>query len=67
MTDQEQNKESEKSKVSFFPIHTAESDNWPGAFREFFKQLGSVASLLIIVLTLGQCTGFLDIYRLLDK
>lgn len=67
MTDQEQNEQSQKSKVSFFPIHAAESDSWAGAMREFFKQLGSVASLLIICLTFGQCTGFLDIYRLLDK
>lgn len=67
MTDQNENKDSQKSKVSLFPIHATESDNWAGAFREFFKQLGSVVSLLIICLTLGQCTGFLDIYRLFDK
>lgn len=67
MTNQEQNEQPEKSKVSFFPIHAAENDSWAGAIKEFFKQLGSVASLLIICLTLGQCTGFLDIYRLLDK
>lgn len=43
------------------------TDTWAGAFREFFKQLGSVATLLIIVLSIGQCSGCFDFYRVLDR
>ena len=49
MTEDNENEEkSKQSKVSFFPIQSVESDNWAGAIREFFKQLGAVSSLLII-------------------
>jgi hypothetical protein len=43
------------------------SDNWASATKEFFKQFGAVATLLILCLTIGQCSGFVDIYRLLGK
>lgn len=42
-------------------------DTWAGAMREFFKQLGGVSTLLIIVMSIGQCSGCIDIYRLLGK
>lgn len=42
-------------------------DTWAGAFKEFFKQFGAVTSLLIVCLTIGQCIGFIDIHRILDK
>ena len=42
-------------------------DNWAGAVKEFFRQFGSVATLLILVLTVGQCTDCVDIYRLLGR
>ncbi len=42
-------------------------DTWAGAFKEFFKQAGAVTTLLIIVLSLGQCYGCVDIYRLLGR
>jgi hypothetical protein len=48
-------------------VQLQQSDNWAGAFKEFFKQAGGVAVLLIMCLTFGQCSGFLDIYRLLGK
>ncbi len=67
MTEDNNEQQNKQSKVSFFPIQAVENDNWAGAVREFFKQLGAVSSLLIIALTFGQCAGFLDIYRLLDK
>ena len=44
-----------------------QSDTWAGAFKEFFKQAGAISALLIMCLTIGQCSGFLDIYRLLGK
>lgn len=42
-------------------------DTWAGAVKEFFKQAGALGALLIMCLTIGQCSGFLDIYRLLGK
>lgn len=42
-------------------------DTWAGAMKEFFKQLGAVSTLLIIVMSIGQCNGCIDIYRLLGK
>ena len=42
-------------------------DTWAGAVREFFRQAGSLGALLLMCLTIGQCSGFLDIYRLLGK
>lgn len=42
-------------------------DTWAGAMKEFFKQLGGVSTLLIIVMSIGQCSGCIDIYRLLGK
>jgi hypothetical protein len=39
-------------------------ETWAGAIKEFFKQLGAVSTLLILVLSMGQCTGCVDIYRL---
>ena len=44
-----------------------QSDTWAGAVKEFFKQAGSVGALLIMCLTIGQCSGFVDVYRLLGK
>ena len=43
------------------------ADTWAGAFKEFFKQLGSVTTLLIVVLSIGQCSGCFDLYRVLGK
>jgi hypothetical protein len=43
------------------------TETWAGAVREFAKQLGAVSTLLIIVLSIGQCGGCIDIYRLLGK
>ncbi len=43
------------------------TDTWAGAVREFAKQLGAVSTLLIIVLSIGQCTGCFDLYRALGK
>ena len=42
-------------------------DTWAGAVKEFFRQFGGLGALLIVCLTVGQCSGFLDIYRLLGK
>jgi hypothetical protein len=42
-------------------------DTWAGAMKEFVKQLGGVSTLLIIVMSIGQCSGCIDIYRLLGK
>lgn len=42
-------------------------DTWAGAFKEFFKQAGAISALLIMCLTIGQCSGFVDVYRLLGK
>ena len=42
-------------------------DTWAGALKEFFRQLGSVTTLLIIVLAFSQACGTIDIYRLLGK
>jgi hypothetical protein len=43
------------------------TETWAGAVREFFKQLGGVLTLLIIVLSIGQCSGCFDLYRALGK
>ena len=43
------------------------SETWAGAVKEFAKQLGGVSTLLIIVLSIGQCSGCIDIYRLLGR
>lgn len=40
---------------------------WAAAFKEFFTQLGTVSIWLIIVLSFGQCTSCIDIYRLLGR
>lgn len=40
---------------------------WAAAFKEFFSQLGTVTVWLIIVLSFGQCTNCVDIYRLLGR
>lgn len=42
-------------------------DTWAGATKEFFRQLGSVATLLIFLSFTGQACGVIDIYRLLGK
>jgi hypothetical protein len=42
-------------------------ETWAGATKEFFRQLGGVLTLLIIVMSVGQCSGCFDIYRLLGK
>jgi hypothetical protein len=42
-------------------------ETWAGAVKEFFKQLGGFATLLLIVLTVGQCTDCVDVYRLLGR
>jgi hypothetical protein len=49
------------------PVQLQQPDNWAGAFKEFFRQAGAITTLLIIVLSLGQCNGCVDIYRLLGK
>jgi hypothetical protein len=43
------------------------AETWAGAVKEFFKQLGSVLTLLIVVLSIGQCGGCIDIYRLFGR
>ena len=43
------------------------AETWAGAIKEFFRQLGGVSTLLILVLSIGQCGGCIDIYRLLGK
>lgn len=43
------------------------AETWAGAVKEFARQLGSVATLLIIVLSIGQCSGCFDLYRALGK
>jgi hypothetical protein len=48
-------------------VQIISTDTWAGAVREFARQIGSVATLLILVLTVGQCTNCIDIYRLLGK
>lgn len=40
---------------------------WAAAIKEFFSQLGTVTVWLIIVLSFGQCTNCIDIYRLLGR
>lgn len=67
MTENNNEQQNKQPKVSFFPIQAAENDTWAGAVKEFFKQFGAVSCLLIVCCTFGQCAGFLDIYRLLDK
>ena len=42
-------------------------DTWAGAFKEFFSQLGSVLTLLILIIFVGQACNIIDIYRILDK
>lgn len=42
-------------------------DTWAGAMKEFFKQLGAVSTLLILVMFFGQACNIIDIYRLLGK
>ena len=42
-------------------------DTWAGAAKEFFRQFGAVSTLLIFVMSIGQCSGCIDIYRLLGK
>lgn len=56
----------ETLKKILFP-KSEHPDNWAGAFKEFFKQLGAVLSLIILCLFIGQACGFTDIYRLLGK
>lgn len=48
-------------------IILTEQETWAGAAKEFFRQFGSVATLLILVLTVGQCTDCVDVYRLLGR
>jgi hypothetical protein len=43
------------------------AETWAGAIKEFFRQLGAVSTLLIIVLSMGQCTGCFDLYRALER
>jgi hypothetical protein len=43
------------------------AETWAGAIKEFFRQLGAVSTLLIIVLSIGQCSGCFDLYRVLGK
>lgn len=42
-------------------------DTWAGATKEFFKQLGAVSTLLILLAFIGQACSIIDIYRLLGK
>lgn len=42
-------------------------DTWAGAMKEFFKQLGAVSTLLILLTFIGQSCNIIDIYRLLGK
>ena len=67
MTEGNNERQNKQSKESFFPIQTVESDTWAAAIKEFFKQLGSVSTLLILVLSIGQCSGCFDIYRVLER
>jgi hypothetical protein len=43
------------------------AETWAGAIKEFFRQLGAVSTLLIIVLSMGQCTGCFDLQRVLER
>jgi hypothetical protein len=53
---QEQNKDESPS-----------GETWAGAVKEFFRQLGGLATLILIILTVGQCTDCIDVYRLLGR
>jgi hypothetical protein len=43
------------------------TETWAGATKEFFKQLGGFSTLLLLILTIGQCTDCVDVYRLLGR
>jgi len=42
-------------------------DTWAGATKEFFKQLGAVSTLFLLLMFFGQACSVIDIYRLLGK